>query len=258
MHEKLSQGFSEVPYTSVSQVQSPWRAFMLAIRNGGVWKKRKLICWKTVPSNRRTTRSCNNDHSLQFTLMPLSTAKKAATARNCRIFSRWLINIKQTDDDENDRMGERAISLKLAGVGNRRAVGSGGAERRRRPTLQPTSETDSNTEIHETRSAKKAKHGYSRVAVFFTTWTRKQRESWMSQVETLKRDYDQTKLFRPEISSRGICAIESYSMSLNKDWNMIDMNELSLTYESENLSSLRRIVTPTTRTMSASMENIEL
>ena len=129
---------------------------------------------KTVPSNRRTTRSCNNDYSHQFTLMPLSTAKKAAPASYYRISSRWLINfwlinIKRTDGDENHRMGERTISQKFAGLANSRAVGSGGAERCRWSTAHPTSETDSNTEIHETRSANKAKHGYSQIAVFFTT-----------------------------------------------------------------------------------------
>jgi hypothetical protein len=41
---------------------------------------------------------------------------------------------------------------------------------------------------------------------------------------------------------------------------MLDMNELSLTYESEKLSLLRRIVTLTTitTTMSGSMQSTEL
>ena len=56
-------------------------------------------------------------------------------------------------------MGERTIYEKLAGLANGSAVGSGGAERRRRPTAQRRSEIDLNTQIHETRSANKAKHG---------------------------------------------------------------------------------------------------
>jgi hypothetical protein len=39
---------------------------------------------------------------------------------------------------------------------------------------------------------------------------------------------------------------------------MLDINELSLTWESENLSSLRRIVTQTTTTTSGAVQHIEL
>lgn len=63
----------------------------------------KIDCQKTVPLNRRTTKSCNNDHSLQFILMPLSPAKKTAPASSFCIFSGWLINswlvnIERADD----------------------------------------------------------------------------------------------------------------------------------------------------------------
>lgn len=171
--------------------------------------------------------------------MPFSPAEKTAPASNLSIFLRWLmnswlINTMRTDGNENQRMGERTIYQKLAGLGNGSAVGSGGAERRRRPTAQPTSEINSNTEIHETRSANKANDGYAEIVVFFTAWTRKQRESWVLQVE-------------------------DYSMFLKKDWNILDMNEQSLTNESEKFSSLRCIVTLTTSTtMPGSMQNIEL
>ena len=134
-----------------------------------------------------------------------------------------------------DAYYSQQVSSRKSKVYGRTGAGrSGGAERRRRPTAQPTSEINSNTEIHETRSANKANDGYAEIVVFFTAWTRKQRESWVLQVE-------------------------DYSMFLKKDWNILDMNEQSLTNESEKFSSLRCIVTLTTSTtMPGSMQNIEL
>ena len=93
---------------------------------------------------------------------------------------------------------------------------------------------------------------------FFITWTTNYLTNRILQVETLKRDHNRTKPSRPEISSEGLCTMEIYSSLARKYWNMFDMNELSLSCQSENLSSLRRIVTHTTATISGSIQNIEL
>ena len=64
-------------------------------------------------------------------------------------------------------MRERFIRRKLTGIVNRRAVGSGGAERRRRSTAQHASQADLETQLNKTRSPNETKHTYSKIAVFF-------------------------------------------------------------------------------------------
>ena len=107
------------------------------------------------------------------------------------------------------RRVEPMISRKLVGKENCRAVGIGGAT----PTTDCAPYVGDRLE-HCTLGNKVNWWGRACVlneGCFLNTCTRKQLESWMLQGETVKRDDNRTKRFRPEIASGRLCTMESYS-----------------------------------------------